>query len=469
MPPRGRRKRTSDAGPSSEDPSEVSSAFTEYDLPFFNTTFSTHRVSPLYVGEKPLDQHRFAALAKQLRDLLVGDVVRGVEVGLDGGGSVMARAGALEAVDLGWSSLGSILDIRPEMMHDTVGVDGRPVSRDLGSGFWRAPLSPSDDGSADRQLSSASGRQALHISIRYESALCTALLVPQLEAEHGRRLGDEPTGDVPGADMFQQVPPTDIHSDKAVDPNHFRNLPLLLLRMPTPLRSVIVDFLSSTFDCRISPLRLGTQTLLTNLERWITVSKLMRGSAASRDVVITLGFALPVPLPSDPGTAEPRTGDLGLKSVDVIISPSDLHRFRDEGTKLQEPNAALVSEHKFPLGELAAKRRKVEGGMLEEGWGWRHKVSAGTESSAGKMASHAFTEALGRYLDEHLALNLFDPRTRITKVACGGFVMSESRLKLFSASDKGLGGVPEYPTSITHTRAVIDCLGDLLGRTAARL
>lgn len=460
MPPRGRRKRNSDEVAASQEPSEASSAFTEYALPFFDTTFSTHRVSPLYVGEKPLDEHRFSALAKRLRDLLVGDVVRGVEVGLDGGDGVMARAGALEAVDLGWSSLGSILGIRPE----------RPASRDLGSDVGAAPGSPWDEEPADRRLRSASGRQALHISIRYESALCTALLVPQLEAVHDRGLGDGPTGDeVHGADMFQQVPPSRFHGDKAADPNHFRNLPLLLLRMPTPLKSIIVDFLSSTFDCRISPLRLGTQTLLTNLERWITVSKQIRGSAASRDVVITLGFVLPTPLTPGPETAEPQTADLGLRSLDVIILPSDLHRFRDEGTKAQAPNTALLPKRKFTEGQLAAKRRKVEGDMLEEGWNWRRKASVAAESSAGVRALHAFTEGLGSYLDEHLALNLFDAGTRITKVACGGFVMSESRLKLFSASEKALGGASEHPASAAPTRAVVDCLSDLLDRATARL
>lgn len=398
----------------SQEPSEISSNFSEA-VAFFDTTFSTHRVSPLYVGSKSLTQERFSALAKQLRDLLVGDVVRGVEVGLDGDGGVMARAGALEAVELGWTSLGSVLGIGQEILGGADREEGE---------------------SLNRRLNSVSNRQALHISIRYESALCTALLVPLLDEEDELSLG--------GPD-----------SDKPVDPSHFLNLHLLLFRMPTPLRSVIVDFLSTTFDCRISPLRLDTQTLLRNLERWITVSKLMHGSAASKDVVITLGFSLSVPVAPDLETDGPQSADLGLKSIEVIISPSELQRFRHEGTKRRTPGAAGKPKRGFASAEHAVKRRRVDGNKLEGDWDWRFK----TTGSSSVATLYPFTEALGTYFDEHLALNLFDSRTRITKVACGGFVMSETRLKLFSPSEN----------DAPHIQAVVDCVGDMLDRAMARL
>ena len=398
-------------------------------------------MSPLFIGAEPLDQDRLSALAKRLRDLLVGDVVRGVEVGLDGDDNVMARAGSLEAVDLGWSSLGSILGLRPDM------TDGNNDNTPGGDPSW-------DNEATLGRLKRVSSREALHMTIRYESALCTALLLPQLEPKDTADPGDEG-----GVDMFQQVPPHRIHSagdsGRNVNPDHFHNLPLLLFRMPTPLRTVLIDFLSRTFDCRISPLRLGTRTLLTNLERWAAVSKLMRGSAASKDVVITLGFTLPTPLTPEPETDDARTSDLGLKSMDVIISASDLQGFRDEGTKYKASGAALLPKRKSAWDDRAAKRRKVGGSMIEEGWDWKYE----------NAASFPFTEALGRYFDEHLALNLFDSRTKITKVACGGFVMSESRLKLFSTD---VGGGRDHPTSIPNVQAVVDCLNDLQDRATAR-
>ncbi|OIW32307.1 hypothetical protein CONLIGDRAFT_554224, partial [Coniochaeta ligniaria NRRL 30616] len=424
---------------------EISSDSPEPGPPFFNTTFSTHRVSPLYVGAEPLNQDRFSALAKRLRDLLVGDVVRGVEVGLDGDGGVMARAGALEAVDLGWSSLASVLGIDREIMDSINGEEGRPASRDLGSDIGVAPDPVWDGGVTSRRLRSVSSRQALHISIRYEGALCTALLVPVLGGEEDTGLGDDLEEGVDGAGIFLPVPPNGLDSNTPVNPGHFCNLPLLLFRMPTPLRSIIVDFLSSTFDCRISPLRLGTRTLLTNLERWITVSKLMSGSAASKDVVITLGFSLPVSASPYPETDEPRTADLGLKSIDVIISPSELHRFRDEGTKHKPPDAAGKSKRQVDWTEHAVKRRRVDANLLEEDWDWRYKMRVDTNPSGSIAAPYPFTEALGTYFDEHLALNLFDSKTKITKVACGGFVMSESRMKLFSPPERELGGAAWHP------------------------
>ncbi|KAH8912704.1 hypothetical protein BR93DRAFT_942496 [Coniochaeta sp. PMI_546] len=466
MSPRGRRERNSNGDPGSQGPSDISSDFPESGYTLFDTTFSTYRVSPLHLGVKPLDQERLGALAKRLRDLLVGDVVRGVEVGLASDGGVMGRAGALEAVHLSWSSLGSVLGIGRETMDGVDGDGGRPVSRDLGSEIGAAyPVW--DGGAATRRLRSVSNRQALHISIRYEGAYCTALLIPMLDEEEDIGLGDDLVRGVDGTDFFQLATPDGSGRTKPVNPGHFRNLPLLLFRMPTPLRSVVIDFLSNTFDCRISPLRLGTQTLLANLERWITISKLMSGSAASKDVVITLGFALPSQVTPQSDFNGPRNADLGLKSIDVIISSSDLVRFCDEGTKRKPPDAAGKSKPESTRAEHTVKRRKVDRDVLEEDWDWRYKPRLDTNSPDSIATPYPFTEALGTYFDEHLALNLFDSRTRITKVACAGFVLSEARLKLFSPLEK-LGDAAGRPVLAPHIQAVIDCLDGLLERATAR-
>jgi hypothetical protein len=239
--------------------------------------------------------------------------------------------------------------------------------------------------------------------------------------------------------------------------------------MPLPLRSVIIDFLSNTFDCRISPLRLGTQTLLTNLERWIPVSKLMSGSTASKDVVITLEFSLTAPATPHPRIDEPRTADPGLRAIDVIIAPSELRRFRDEGTKRRPPHVTGKSKRRFAWAEHALKRRRVDRNLLEEGWDWRYTMRVDTDSASSMAAPYPITEALGTYFDEHLALNLFDSRTRITKVACGGFVLSENRLKLFSPSERDLGDEAGRHVLATHIQAIVDCLDDLLDRAMARL
>src|SRR3569833_4263703 len=102
---------------------------------FLNTTFSLHRISPLFLGSEPLTSARLRLLASRLRDTLVGDVVRGVEVGLEGDDRTMGSAGALEAVGIEWTPVASI-------------------------------------------LTTPDNNKALHISLHYEKAVCTALAVP---------------------------------------------------------------------------------------------------------------------------------------------------------------------------------------------------------------------------------------------------------------------------------------------------
>jgi hypothetical protein len=342
----------------------------------------------------------------------VGDVVRGVEVGLDGEDRIMARAGALEAIDMGWETVGSVLGLDPRSVDDQT------------------------EGLTTRRLKAASRREALHISLRYESALCTALLLPRLDGSE-----EEDAGLVEGSTDGDLLFPAS-KGARAAESSHFRALPLLLLRMPTPLKSVITDFLCNAFDCRISPLRLGTKTLVSNLERWISVADRLSSGSTSKDAVLTLGFSIPEVVD---GVQTADTVNLGLRSIDVIIPAVDLQDFRNAGLK--------PTKRKGTWENSGSKRRKVDGHLLEDGWEWRGK-------DAGSQVSQPFTEALGAYFDEHLALNLFDSRVRITKVACGGFVMSEGRLKLFPPP----GDDGERVATTEHMRAVVDCLGDLLDK-----
>jgi hypothetical protein len=74
-----------------EDPSQV--------YPLYNTTFSLHRLSPLHTGSnEPLSNSRLRGLARQFRDILAGEVLRGVRVGLGQEDDALARVGALQTV-----------------------------------------------------------------------------------------------------------------------------------------------------------------------------------------------------------------------------------------------------------------------------------------------------------------------------------------------------------------------------------
>lgn len=67
--------------------------------PLRGTTFILHKISPLYMGgaahldDSALEQH-----AKSLRDILAGEVLRGVRVGLGTDEDTLARVGALQNV-----------------------------------------------------------------------------------------------------------------------------------------------------------------------------------------------------------------------------------------------------------------------------------------------------------------------------------------------------------------------------------
>ncbi|OLN81303.1 hypothetical protein CCHL11_10032 [Colletotrichum chlorophyti] len=408
MPPRG-RKRAVEPEPEPEvqpeRPSPSSIEERETLLPFFNTTFTTHRASPLYVGANALNFPRLQSLSHRLRDTLVGDVVRGVQVGLEGNDSSLGRAGPLEKVGIRWVGVNALLG-GPE---DT----DADLSRDLGSDTV-------EGGSQSR-------KRALVFEIRYENALCTAVLLPSLSD----KIQDAPkeglntvnTLDIPGL-------PANASSD---GDKHFLQLPLLLLRMPGPLKTVIMDFLSSTFDCRISSMRLGTRSITAAWERWIEDAGLPSRGPLAKDMVFTLGFFVP-PTESIQGDDEQTIDGLGIKSIDIIIPAEELRRFTEEGRLLANTttsNATTAKRKIISQGyeDDQRKRKRLAGGKVDEGWAWVGDVD--------NKKQQPFLHALAAYLDEHLALNLFHPAVRVSKIACGGFVLSEGRVKIFSPPGEG--------------------------------
>ncbi|GJC94640.1 siroheme synthase [Colletotrichum higginsianum] len=401
MPPRG-RKRAAEAEPEArpERLSPSSLGDREPPPPFFNTTFSTHRASPLYIGTNTLTFPRLQTLSQRLRDTLVGDVVRGVQVGLGDGDSSLGRAGPLEKVGIRWVAVDALLGGT-----DDADVD---LSRDMSS-------DAADGGDAERK------KRGLVFEIRYENALCTAVLLPAVsdQAEDGQQDGLKSTSSI-------HIPGLLSESSSRED-RHFLRLPLLLLRMPAPLKTVIVDFLSSTFDCRISPMRLGTRRLTATWEKWIADAGLPSRGPLAKDMVLTLGFYVPSTHTGDGKDDQPSEG-LGIKSIDVIIPAEELRRFAREGKLLASSRAknGEATERKVLSQGYESdqrQRKRLAGGKADEGWGW---IDDGDEKN-----QEPFLRALGAYLDKHLALDLFHPGVRVTKIACGGFVLAEGRVKVF--------------------------------------
>lgn len=358
--------------------------------PFFNTTFSTHRVSPLYIGLEKLTPSRLEVLGRRLRDTLVGDVVRGIQIGLESTETPAGQVGLLRSVKLRWFRANTVLG-------DEVGqgVDGGDTDS-----IWNSL--------------SESQKQGLWIEIRHENAAYIALLLPGV-------------GTIDNSEAVTwQMQPGQATSHPTSDGSHFVRLPLLLLRMPQPLKNVIGEWLSTTFDCRVSKLALGTKTIVNIWEDWIrTVGVRSKGP----DFVVTLAFNAPLPDPTVDADEDSVMGDdsdeslkPGLRSVEITIQPQDLRRFVRAGKGLkQRPKSTGASwENDF------RERRRLAGGNSDDGWAWL---------SDEDTASQPFIDALARYLDHHLALNVFHPSVRIVQVSCGGFVLASSRLKIVRQGD----------------------------------
>jgi hypothetical protein len=346
---------------------------------FFNVSFTAHRVSSLFIGDEALSSTRLATIAQRLRDTLVGDVVRGVQVGLESADAGFGRAGSLEKVTVRWFDADAML------------------------------------GDED---STTPKREGLCFEMRYENTLCTALLLP--------RAGERPRDknniiDGPfGADDAFSVPTTfDPPSADGPDDPRFLELPLLLTRMPTQLRSFVLDFICRTFDCRVAQLGLGTRSLTSAWERWVEDAGLPTRGPLAKDLVITIGFHLP--------SSEDEPGDepakMGLRTIDVIIPADDAGRFlrSDLGA-----DNRLAEKQGWEDDDRV--RSRLSGGGDEEGWAWLRG------ENGEDAAELPFTRALAFYLDKHMALNLFHPSVRIVRIACGGFVLAENRLKVFAVA-----------------------------------
>lgn len=209
------------------------------------------------------------------------------------------------------------------------------------------------------------------------------------------------------------------------------------------------------------------------------------GPGREEGVIVTLGFSVDEPdRPADlkkraSGSGRTAYGDgsdaagtkLGLKAVDVAVPLLDIQRFVDAG-RLQHDSGGSPLLSSSWTGD-ARTRRRLAGGRAEEGWGWLH-ADAASHRTAGNVDHPApFIAALARYLSHHLALDLFHPSVRITKIASAGFTLAEG----------GRVRIAEPPTPVgegrhadgglveggTHHQAVWDLLAGLSTRATGRL
>lgn len=158
----------------------------------------------------------------------------------------------------------------------------------------------------------------------------------------------------------------------------FQHFPLLLSKMPGPLRQTFTGYLASTFDARISSLYLSSTFMTETFEHYISDLSYdeegdlmdMTGWGKSlrsviRDTVFFIGFDLP---------------SSSLKTIDVSIAREDLPRMVAQGKKI------------------------------------------GRESP--------FYDALAAYIKGHLALDMRHEAVKVVRIACGAFVVGgEGKIK----------------------------------------
>ena len=366
---------------------------------------------------------------------------------------------------LRWAPVGSILGLSEDA--DALS-NRRPPSRDLGS-------DAADDQRDDAELKDLVARggrhRALHISIAYQEGECSGILLPPLSGQDGDDLWRRPQAGPgfslnpgAGADAAGGVPDA--------GPGPFLDLPVLMLRMPPALKLVVTQFLETAFDCRVSPLHLGTRSLVQSLETWARWFGLPSRGPFAKELLVTLAFYI-APPPAGGGVDggdEPAEHSLGVKSVDVMIPAIDLPKMVAAGKSLEsQPLTVTVSSggaHAPGWKDSPEKRRQLAGRLHEEGWAWRRQDKS-RSGEGGPPLAQPFTEALGAYLKEHLALDLFHPGVRITKVACCGFVMTEGRLKVLGPGvleDSGSSAA----TLLRHRRAVWELLSGVVDKGSGK-
>lgn len=256
--------------------------------PLFNTTFTLHRLSPLYTNRSnPLDVASLQHYAHLFRDLLAGDVLRGVRVGLGANEDVLARVGALQTVS--WRLL-------PE------------------EELWNADEQTQLESTTTSSTSSSRG---VLISVTYEKAAYMAILLAEKDRIESSTDGKE----------------------------GFQSFPLLLTRMPGSLRDRFTEFLASTFDTRVSALYLGRSYMTMALEDYISNSAMEEGgepldqpqiSRTLRSIIkelqVVIGFDLPGGSPS-------------LRTIDIVIAREDFPRLVQSGQRIAKQTRYVFSVH----------------------------------------------------------------------------------------------------------------------------
>ncbi|KAJ8060318.1 hypothetical protein OCU04_010652 [Sclerotinia nivalis] len=256
--------------------------------PLYNTTFTIHRASPLYTGEEALNNADLQVHARRFRDILAGDVLRGVRVGLGSEDDTLARVGALQTVV--WKvfkreSEWAVEDTTEETLGESV--------------------------------TETTHNRGILVEVNYEKANYTAILLRSTPEDH---MGDS---------IMQS-------SD---DESGFLRLPLLLTRMPLSLRETFIQYVCQIFDTRVSALKLEGNDLTESFEQYTSNTINEDATAEERqvgiqkiikEIQISVGFDIP-------------GGSAPLKTIEIHIAREDLPRMLSRGNKITKDGSPFMA------------------------------------------------------------------------------------------------------------------------------
>jgi hypothetical protein len=286
--------------------------------PLYHRTYSLFRLSPLHHGDAPLLGDQSLRLhAKRLREQLKGDNVRGVQVDFAAAEDT-AKLGPLE--ECSWEAMGD----------EDAWIDRH-----------RQSIEP--DASQPPSVLASDRARGIQVSLEYEKQSYNALLLRD-----------------PGV---------------TASPAGFTSLPLLLVKMPGPVRDIFLNYLRTAFDAHVAPLRLPSAFITSSIETYFKHLSSSTSTQTIQDVVRQLQVQLAFP-----------TTTTHVKHVEIAIAGADVPGFVTRG-------------------------KLLPGG-----------------------ADKPFTTALSHYLKTHLALDLSNPKAHISRISCNSFHLGTERLKL-SAPD----------------------------------
>lgn len=284
--------------------------------PLYNRTYNLYRISPLHHGSTALlDQRSLRTHAKRLKEQLKGDNVRGVQVDYAAADDT-AKLGPLD--ECAWEMIGD----------EDAWIDRYRQSLEPDA----SQLAPSSAGRVDKV-------RGIEVTLEYEKQSYNALLLRD--------------------------------PDVASSPDGFTSLPLLLVKMPGPIRDIFLNYLRTAFDAHVAPLKLPSTFITSSLETYLKHLSSSSSTQSIQDVIRQLHVQL----------AFPTTTTL-LKHVEITIAGPHVAGFVSRGKLL--PNG-------------------------------RDKP---------------FTRALSQYLKTHLALDMAHSKAHISRISCDSFHLGTERLKL---------------------------------------